>query len=356
VAIALTLVFHYVARSRNIVLDLPPVLARLLDSLWSGVDVFFVLSGFLIGGILLERRGAANFFEIFYLRRVLRILPVAWLAIALVFFVFPMAGLLSSAQASPVPMLAYLAFVNNFWTSAGVPPSTLLSPLWSLAIEEQFYLLAPPLVWWLGRRGLLRLLPGLLLAVLLLSPLMRLYNPWFSAWDATLCRLDGLSAGLLLAVLLRDARAAAWLAAHSRWLAPLAALAVGAALALAVSAAVDAHTRLALGVSLNSLATAAVILHLGVNRTAPRRRLAGLLSTPALVALGRGSYFLYVMHMPMLFLAAWSGAVGPWRPALALVYCLAGAWLSWRLLETPLMAEGARQAYAPAMHAGAGSR
>ena len=329
-------------RARNPGFDLPPLALRLLESFWSGVDVFFVLSGFLIGGILLDKRGAPNYFEVFYLRRVLRILPLAWLTVALVFFVLPVAGLLTPAQASAVPMLSYLLFVNNFWTSVGVPPSTLLSPMWSLAIEEQFYLVAPALVWFMGRRHLALLL----LTVVLASPLLRLYNPWVSAWDSTLCRLDGLAMGVLTALLVRDARCARWLAARASRLAGIAAGCVALALGLALAGEpVSAHLKLSLGVSLNSLAAAAVIVHLQVN---PGTLLARLLSVRPLVTLGLWSYFLYLMHMPMLFLAAWSGAGGAWRPLLALLYCLVGAWASWRWIESPLIREGRAQDYLPA--------
>jgi peptidoglycan/LPS O-acetylase OafA/YrhL len=151
VAIILTILLHYVSRSGYFPsLGSTPV-ALLLGSFWSGVDIFFVLSGFLIGGIILDIGKADNFFRVFYLRRALRILPVAFLAIAFSYLIIPLFNL-TFLWYSQVPPYAYVFFVNNFWTASGLHGYQPLDPLWSLAIEEQFYLIAPAFILSVGPR------------------------------------------------------------------------------------------------------------------------------------------------------------------------------------------------------------
>lgn len=120
---------------------------------WTGVDLFFVLSGFLIGRILLDARGASNYFRTFYTRRFDRILPlyavivcVCYLQIVLLEHRF--APRLSWMLQGRLPWFSYLFFVQNFWMAARNTLGTWgLGGTWSLAIEEQFYLTLPLLIW-----------------------------------------------------------------------------------------------------------------------------------------------------------------------------------------------------------------
>ena len=109
---------------------------------WIGVDLFFVLSGYLIASILLNNREAPAFFSTFYIRRFCRILPLYLPIVVFLYFLHE----LSSARAQP-PLYEYLTFTHNFWVaSAGNFGNSFLAVTWSLAVEEQFYLLLPALV------------------------------------------------------------------------------------------------------------------------------------------------------------------------------------------------------------------
>jgi len=162
---------------------------------WAGVNLFFVLSGFLITSILLETRGQPRYFRNFYGRRALRIWPVYVLVLVVVYAEAPwFIGPTVTAAIASAPWLAYLFFVQNLFHLA-LPPA--VGPTWSLAIEEQYYFLWAPLV-----RGLRR--PWMLTAVLLLaligSPLLRLSHFGWLNTTHTLFHLDGIALGSLLAL------------------------------------------------------------------------------------------------------------------------------------------------------------
>lgn len=338
VAVLLTIFLHYVCRCGLFTNLGPRRLALLLDSSWSGVDIFFVLSGFLIGGIIIDHGLAENFFRVFYLRRALRILPLAFLTLAFSYLILPLVNpsILWSAQ---VPPYAYLLFINNIWTSLGRAPYIPVDPMWSLAIEEQFYLFAPVLLKSVGPRT--RNLT--LLAVIIVSPLLRIANLGPSIWDFTFLRLDGFATGILVAGLLREPHSRE-LAVRNRGLINAVVIGlVGAALLFASTPQYSVVQRVAFGVSLNSLAAGGVILSLQIG---PRSWVSRSLSQSWLVTAGRYSYFLYLMHIPMLCytLAVVSGA-GVLSLVIALGITFVGAWVSWRFLESKLLLLGKQYSY-----------
>ena len=177
---------------------------------WCGVDLFFVLSGYLITGILLDAKGAEHYFRNFYVRRVLRIFPLYYLILVLSLYVLPRA--LPADKAERFGTIAddaryYWLYVSNFAIArAGKTRHGVLDVTWSLAIEEQFYLLWPAVVALCSRRALVRIAAGLavtsLLARLGLHYLSSYNN--FSIYVLTPCRLDGLATGAILAVWARE--------------------------------------------------------------------------------------------------------------------------------------------------------
>lgn len=169
---------------------------------WAGVDLFFVLSGFLITGILLDSRAksasAGQFFRDFYARRILRIWPVYLLLLFLVYVGVPLVfGGSWRAQAKAAPWLHYAFFVQNLFM---MPLPGTLGPTWSLAIEEQYYLLWAPLARWIRPRNLSWLLVGVIVA----SPFLRIGLSGAVSRTHTLIHLDGIAIGSLIAVALRS--------------------------------------------------------------------------------------------------------------------------------------------------------
>ena len=200
---------------------------------WVGVQLFFVLSGFLITGILLDTKGRARAWRSFFMRRVLRIFPLYYAALVVAFVVAP---LVRGTPAVAAPYVGfYLAYLQN-WSSAVVVhgKSGALGHFWSLAVEEQFYVVWPLVVFLLPRRALAVVAALLVVA----APAVRvaiLSLGWSNEWayQGTLARMDALALGGLGVLALRTPAAYAWIAPRIR----KATWALGAALAVVVVAA-----------------------------------------------------------------------------------------------------------------------
>ncbi len=123
---------------------------------WAGVDIFFVISGFLITRILLWTKKSPHYFLHFYARRALRILPLYYFSILLFFLVvFPIEARNGSLSYYGLKDFAwYLLHLSNWWIGSGHMLSSPINHFWSLAIEEQFYFVWPLLVFFLTRRNL----------------------------------------------------------------------------------------------------------------------------------------------------------------------------------------------------------
>jgi peptidoglycan/LPS O-acetylase OafA/YrhL len=172
-----------------------------------GVDLFFVLSGFLITGLLLEAKGQPHYFRNFYARRTLRIFPLYYVVLAVLFLVLP-------ALVTPSPLLevarrhqAWLwTYTTNFYIAytSSWASLTYVSHFWSLAIEEHFYLLWPLLVFAFRRQVLEWICIGIVAGGLALRiGLVTAGVSELSVSVLTPCRIDTLAVGALLAILLR---------------------------------------------------------------------------------------------------------------------------------------------------------
>jgi len=177
---------------------------RLFANGWMGVDLFFVLSGFLITGILLDSKQSEGYFKIFYVRRCLRILPLYY---ALLIFMFVIVPLLRSSDAHVIfekssPWWAFPLFLQNFLIPISTNAAGALAVTWSLAIEEQFYLVWALVVRYMSHAQI----RWIAIAVICLSPGLRFYlSPrHVYLYTNVFCRLDGLMAGSLLALAVRS--------------------------------------------------------------------------------------------------------------------------------------------------------
>lgn len=256
---------------------------------WAGVNLFFVLSGFLITGILLESREKPRYFRNFYGRRVLRIWPVYVLLLVVVYLEAPwFIGPSIGRAIRSAPWWAYLFFLQNLF-HLSLPPA--LGPTWSLAIEEQYYFLWAPLVRWLRRPWMLA---AVLIAAIVVSPLMRHANlPWMTPTN-TLIHFDGIAWGGLLALGLRRLR----LSRRTWLLAGLAGMAIGLWAAATVAGG-TAFLDSALGLAFAGAVLAAVA------STGARNPINRLLSKGPLAYYGRISYGLYMIHISIFIFFGW---------------------------------------------------
>ena len=179
-------------------------LSRVFANGWMGVDLFFVLSGFLITGILLDTKGSEGWLKAFYIRRCLRIWPLYF---AVILFMFVAVPWLIPVQGHAVferssPWWSFTLFVQNFFVPHLSGAAGPLGTTWSLAIEEQFYLVWP----WVVRYCSAKQLRGIAFSVICVSPLVRVFllDRGVDLYTNTFCRLDGLMAGALMASVTRS--------------------------------------------------------------------------------------------------------------------------------------------------------
>lgn len=209
---------------------------------WTGVDLFFVLSGFLIGGILLDARSSPFYFKSFYLRRFYRIIPLyyvwIWGYMVLVAALGATRFMLADVRpGTSLPLCVYFMFLQNLrvFHISGVAAAW-FGATWSLAVEEQFYLVVPLLVWLLPRRMLTRVLIG----VVFCAPVVRfaVHNSGQSGPALVNilmpCRADALAMGILAAILWRNAEIRQYLAANGVVLRALLGLSLAGFLVVAV--------------------------------------------------------------------------------------------------------------------------
>lgn len=286
--------------------------------LGGGVDLFFVLSGFLITGILLDTRGQPRFYRNFYARRVLRIFPLYYGALAVVFGLLPALGVLGGASFEPIRSLstwhwAYLSNVAWFLHPAGLDSTQVdLRHLWSLAIEEHFYLVWPLVVGLAAtpRRVLMVCVP-VFLASLALRTAWALNTRDFSLFVfLTPCRLDAIAAGSFIAAVTR-------LGGDWRKFLPLAKACLCGSVTLLAGLLVLAHangTVRSLGIALASIFLASA-LFIALNLPAGSLTLR-VLTSRFLCFFGRYSYGLYVIHGLLMPFLARKLPAEPWVAAL----------------------------------------
>jgi len=303
----------------------------------AGVDVFFVLSGFLITALLLQEkvRHEAIRLGAFYMRRVLRLYPAliaaTMFALALAALKMPIFGASSSSLVNTLQMAPFtLLYTANLPRAAGWNGGGFLGHTWSLSIEEQFYLIWPVVVIVvLHRRSHPAVLGWTALACAIASAVLRggLDLAGFRSeglYNATFTHVDGIFAGCALAVLWALRPATLSYLANS-WLTLVSVLA-------AVAAIIHGQNMNVYGFVVVVAATLAVLCSLLAR---PTSRLSGVLSHPVMVAIGKRSYGLYLYHWPIfLFIGIDSR---PHVLALGFGWSFLAAWLSYAYIEKPFL-------------------
>jgi peptidoglycan/LPS O-acetylase OafA/YrhL len=307
---------------------------------WTGVDLFFVLSGFLITGILYDAKQKPNFFRNFYARRALRIFPLYYTALALVILISPVLVYLKlKGTASPMWISIYATnFVISF---KGLGAFGVLDHFWSLAVEEHFYFIWPAVVFFLSRKKVMMVA----VAFFLISPILRIltmdgseYLP-IASYMATPMRMDSLAAGAFIALLVRGPKGMEGLL---RPAAMVAGTMFVVFFAMVIFRHSKSHQDLVIGtVGLSVLwAMYGSVLILALNW----KPLESMMMLPVLRWFGKYSYGLYVWH-PIIFMLVFHNDVARRlrhgsglmpelaSAAVALTVMFAVTLLSWHLWE-----------------------
>lgn len=326
-------------------------------SFFCGVELFFVLSGFLITGILLDSRGKPGYFRNFYARRTLRIFPLYYGVLAVVLLLIPALCMLAGRGVPYAGLYAKLqenqfylwTYTSNFLRGEGDHEFPGMSHFWTLAIEEQFYLVWPLCVFLVAPRRMLPFCLSLVVAAFglraamyyagLEAPVIRQFTP---------ARVDTLLLGAAAAVVIREP---ALMKRITPWLGTIVAVCLASLLAIALYEGKfggGKPTVVVYGYSILSILFAAWILWVmsGANRAASATP---LLETAWLQTIGKYSYALYVFHWPIarvvhelftrkdwkLYPEYASSSIPDAAIALAIVSTLTfvAAWLSWHLYE-----------------------
>jgi peptidoglycan/LPS O-acetylase OafA/YrhL len=329
---------------------------------WFGVDLFFVLSGFLITGILFDTRNRPGSAKTFYWRRALRIFPLYYGFLAMRFFVLP--RLTSASPAQRIPFESQLwqwSYLSNVQITLrgweGLPYD--LQHFWSLAIEEQFYLVWPWLVFSLSRRALLQICAGMMIGALVLRAVLVGRGFGIAGYVLTPARMDPLAVGAALALIWREPRDRAIAARWSRPVVVVAGLALALMFVLRKGLRAQDPVVGTFGFSLLAVFFGA-LLFIGLTAS-PTGRARRTLSAAPLRFFGKYSYALYVFHQPVVLRLAAAGLaallipkVGGGLPgavcfaAVALAVSLVAALASWNLWEKYFLRLKNRLAVLPA--------
>lgn len=357
-AILLVLVWHYVGFPLQAESGQLAVLgARTLRLAWSGVDLFFVLSGFLIGGILLDHRESPGYFKAFYARRFCRIFPLYFAWLGLFYLVLAAAPAWAASPAvrglfeDPLPAWSYSTFLQNLVMAREerFGPEW-LGITWSLAVEEQFYILLPLVIRFIAPSRL----PYAFGTLILAAPVFRILSGLRGGYGALVlmpCRADALLLGVLCAWLLRrDGVRQAVVAVRGALYGILGGLAAVLAVLCWQPFRFERSPWLASGLAV--LYTAFLLLAVS-ERRGP---VSWLVRLPWLRGLGILAYGLYLVHQavnslahglilgqPPSFGSAPEVAVTLGAAAVTIVV----AQLSWRTFEKPLVAWGHSVRYEP---------
>lgn len=317
---------------------------------WFAVDMFFVLSGYLVGKLILTKGGASNFLVVFYARRACRTLPIYALSVLVIFGLIGLIDRPWARAETTFPLWAYLTFNQNvFMAAQDAVGHDWLGPTWTMGLEEHFYLVLPFLFLLVPRRWLTGVLCAIALAAVLARAAILVFAPGW--WMTTLVflptRADVLVCGILGALALSAGGFRRLASGGRRFDLPLRLAAPALLIVAAVLKPLDGGQGLVfqvLGPFAVSLGCTAFVMTLVLG--APE---AARFHSPVLRFFGTTSYAVYLTHMPVLGLmhgfildakpdiatpAQWAVTVA------ALPVCVAVGWLLTHLVEAPISAYG----------------
>lgn len=290
----------------------------------SGVELFFVLSGFLITGILIESKQSKHAFRNFLARRALRIFPLYFVALALLLVVVPWIygsqNPFSAASQRQFALWTYASNLQMSWENSWCFGR--LDHFWSLAVEEHFYLLWPVVVLFCTERNILRIALGIAIVVSVARICCAMLGVCDVALDVlSIFRCDALLIGSALAVAIRHPQ---WLMQFRRWLVPAFCLLI----LITLFGVVRSQRLFTIPHTVTPIAWAAVLMFLMTSQ--PNRAIVKFFELPVLRRLGQYSYAMYIFQSPLIPLVA---------PVLSVSICttLLGDQIAGHLLYIALM-------------------
>lgn len=363
-AIFLVILYHYVAMApHGSPHTWPSRIGTILGQGATGVDLFFVLSGFLIGGILLKTKTSPRYYKTFYLRRFHRIFPLYYGWILLFGVIMTVAGKMSGTWGAEfrtaIPYWAYFIFIQNYFFGSTSVQAVWLVQTWSLAVEEQFYLISPPLVRNLSKPALVKLLFAVVAFAFLFRVVLATWfgldhGNWgiFAAYFWTPSRADDLGLGVLAAVAWGTPQTRQRLQENIRSIyLLLCACAVSLLVMMFWLVKPNSYVEATLGRPVYGVFFVSLLI---VCLADKQGKLAGLLRWRPLRELGRVSYCVYMVHDAVDWLAfrivrhsepRFDSVPTMALSVAALVSTLVLAEVSWRYFEHPLIRRGHRYPY-----------
>jgi len=361
IAIGFMVLFHYFYLYGPQPLTAPwSYLLYPLNPVWSRVSLMFVLSGFLVCSILLDHRLAPNYFKVFYLRRIFRILPLYYL-IVIIYWVLAAwgAGTWSGwLFGQPLPIWAYLTFTQSLVNRYAGPFQFgyWFGPIWTLIIEQQFYLILPLLIRFIAPKGLMVVsLIGIVGAVVFRIAVFFTQPDWWNINYLSLpARLDTLMLGVLVAIIFASETMRQRLV-KVKWLLTIGLMGLlsGFVVFTIYSPDLQSFAWQSIGYTWIALIYSLLLLWVLTTTTGVIKK---FLQHPLLTALGKISYGVYLFHFPILGLAyAWIFHASPHISTKAqaavtlgaLIVTIVLAAISWRFFEEPLVKIGHRFKYDP---------
>lgn len=273
---------------------------------WCGVDAFFVLSGFLITGILLDTRENHNFFRDFYAKRMLRIFPLYYIFLGIfIGVIHPLIRSYEYENNLDTSQIWYWFYLENWIWIFQVFDIGPLVHLWSLALEEQFYLIYPVLIYFLPHRLLSWFLGIVIVSALLIRSWLLLTNSLTHhlaqiIYVNPLCRVDTLAIGSAIALWMRSAV----ILPRLLWISPIVAIASGMSLTIIIitQRGLEPFNPVVQSVGFSLLAIFfGSVLILSITQS-ENSLLVRVLSWQPLNELGKISYGFYVYHFSILWM------------------------------------------------------